>query len=185
MTVLLRGSYTSQPMTKLTRSLAIGCAGTMCALTIAACGSSSNKAHAAAVGSALKFSSCMRAHGVTNFPDPSAGGGLELNGSGVNPQSPTFQSAQTACAKFQPGGSGPPKMSASQRRAAVKFAECMRTHGEPNFPDPVLATPKGAVAVLVLRGMEFAFQQPINPQAPAFKQAASACGVRGPGASGA
>jgi hypothetical protein len=51
---------------------------------------------------ALKFASCMRAHGITNFPDPSAGGATTI--SGANPNSPRFRSAQQACRTFQPGG---------------------------------------------------------------------------------
>jgi hypothetical protein len=58
----------------------------------------------------LKYSQCMRSHGVTSFPDPTDSGGrigLRVNLSGsVNPQSPIFQRAQTACASLQPGGAG-------------------------------------------------------------------------------
>jgi hypothetical protein len=46
----------------------------------------------------LKFSRCMRAHGVSNFPDPSQGGGpVTIGGTGINPQSPQFQAAQHTC----------------------------------------------------------------------------------------
>ena len=46
---------------------------------------------------ALQFSQCMRAHGVTNFPDPT-GRGIQITpGSGINPQSPAFQTAQKTC----------------------------------------------------------------------------------------
>lgn len=50
----------------------------------------------------LAFSRCMRAHGIADFPDPSAGGGLSIRvhpGSDLSPNSPTFQSAQKTCAK--------------------------------------------------------------------------------------
>jgi hypothetical protein len=49
---------------------------------------------------ALAMSRCMRSHGVPNFPDPqfrSGGVGIQLNGNGVNPNSPAFQAAQKAC----------------------------------------------------------------------------------------
>jgi len=50
---------------------------------------------------ALKFAECMRAHGVSNFPDPStSGGGISLGGPGMNMNSPQFQSAQHACQKY-------------------------------------------------------------------------------------
>jgi hypothetical protein len=52
----------------------------------------------------LQFSQCMRAHGLTNFPDPQFGSGggisIKVNGAslGLAPNSPAFQSAQRACA---------------------------------------------------------------------------------------
>jgi hypothetical protein len=53
---------------------------------------------------ALAFSKCMRAHGVTNFPDPtfSGGGGIGIHiqagsKSGLDPNNPTFRAAQQAC----------------------------------------------------------------------------------------
>jgi hypothetical protein len=61
-------------------------------------------------------------------------------------------------------------MSASQQAAALAFARCMRSHGVPNFPDPTFtATPSGGPSQQVLP----------NPQAPAFKAAAAACGGSG------
>lgn len=171
-------------MNMFATSLGIGCA----ALILAACGSaSSNKAKTTLVGysQALKFSNCMRANGLANFPDPSAGGGLNFQlGPGLNPQSPSFQSAQKACSKYEPGGGGPPTMSASERGRAVKFAQCMRTHGETDFPDPSLGapSPSAGAPVIALRGMFFKLTSGggINPMSPAFKQAAAACGVRPP-----
>jgi hypothetical protein len=56
---------------------------------------------------ALKFSACMRSHGVPKFPDPtfSAGGvSLRLNRrSGIDPSSSQFQAAQKACQGTLPG----------------------------------------------------------------------------------
>jgi len=52
----------------------------------------------------LAFSSCMRAHGVKDFPDPS-NGGLQIAvhpGSDLDPNNPTFQKAQQACRKNLP-----------------------------------------------------------------------------------
>jgi hypothetical protein len=46
----------------------------------------------------LKFAKCMRAHGISNFPDPKLGGGpVTIGGSGIRIQSPQFLSAQHAC----------------------------------------------------------------------------------------
>jgi len=55
----------------------------------------------------LEFSACMRSHGLTTFPDPQfSGGGVRLSinpSSGLDPNSPLFQHAQTACQKYLPG----------------------------------------------------------------------------------
>ena len=49
----------------------------------------------------LAFSQCMRAHGLTGFPDPTFsdnGVGIRLGSkAGIDPNSPAFQSAQKAC----------------------------------------------------------------------------------------
>jgi hypothetical protein len=49
----------------------------------------------------------MRSHGVPNFPDPQFQGGgslMRLNGSGIDPSSPAFKSAQAACSSIVGGG---------------------------------------------------------------------------------
>jgi len=62
----------------------------------------------------VKFSQCMRANGVPDFPDPTANGGLSFNRAGggdLNPSNPVFQNASTLCAQktgvpgFAAGGS--------------------------------------------------------------------------------
>ncbi|MGP0033011.1 MAG: hypothetical protein ACLP4R_00290 [Solirubrobacteraceae bacterium] len=133
---------------------------------------------------ALQFSQCMRAHGVTNFPDPT-GRGIQITpGSGINPQSPAFQTAQKTCDRYLPNDGQPPVTSAGSRAAALEFSKCMRAHGVPDFPDPLTTSPSsppaGAVAILDLRGMAFELGPGINPQSPAFQQAASDCGIRLP-----
>jgi hypothetical protein len=67
----------------------------------------------------LKFAACMRSHGVPNFPDPQIqsgpGGGVGVRiggpGSGLDPRSPAFQSAQKACGSLF-GGAGPKQVPA-------------------------------------------------------------------------
>jgi hypothetical protein len=46
----------------------------------------------------LRQARCMRAHGVTNYPDPLPGGGFSIP-STVNPQSPRFIAAAKACGR--------------------------------------------------------------------------------------
>ncbi len=158
--------------------------GLACALALGACGSSARKPTADANGysQSLKFAACMRSHGVSNYPDSSPSGrGTVLKitpGSGLNPQSPSFRSAQQACAKLMPGAFGaPPQMSASQYRSALKFAGCMRSHGLSSFPDPARSVSASAGPIFVVRGMEFELGSGLNPASPAFTRAAAACGV--------
>ena len=156
-----------------------------CALALAGCGFTGNSSEAASSGGPespavaadfLKFSQCMRSHGVPNFPDPT-GHGIQLSpGSGLDPASPAFQSARKTCNKLLPGGgaksAAPPPPSASDLRAALAWARCVRKHGVPNFPDPSA----GAHAGLFFRGVVFPVGPEFNPQTPAFKQAQAACG---------
>ena len=53
---------------------------------------------------ALKFSACMRNHGITKYPDPQVGtgGNDTINLSGIDLNSPQFQAAQQACRRFVP-----------------------------------------------------------------------------------
>jgi hypothetical protein len=72
----------------------------------------------------LKFSACMRSHGLPDFPDPtvSSDGGLQLSlgdkrNSSLNPDSPVFQSAQKACQSLTPG---PPLKSGATVRSGSR-----------------------------------------------------------------
>jgi hypothetical protein len=165
-------------MHRLTVVVLLGCA------LIAACGSTGQPS-GTATGSAngpsgdrtpdLEFAQCMRSHGVTNFPDPTSGGGIELP-TGLNPDSPAFRAARQACKQFLPSKAGPPATSAADRAAALTLARCMRSHGVPQFPDPAFSPPANAPRVLVMRGMVFAIPASVDPKSPAFQRAARACG---------
>lgn len=154
---------------------------TVCALGVAACGSSGSSTSASAKASdALKFAACMRSHGLSNFPDPSDGR-LAINpNSGLNPRSPAFQAARRACKQLLPNDGGPPrKPSAADMRTALTWAQCVRKHGVPNFPDPGYSV-NSSVPSLVFRGVEFPLPPGLDPRSPAFRQAQAACGF-GPG----
>lgn len=58
----------------------------------------------------VKFSACMRAHGVPSYPDPTSTGEIGDNGAipGVNENSPAFQAAEKKCEGLRPRLSGPP-----------------------------------------------------------------------------
>lgn len=129
----------------------------------------------------LQFSQCMRAHGVSNFPDPN-GQGIRITPAIAS--SPAFQSAQNSCKQYLPNGGQPPVTSPGARAAALRFAKCMRTHGVPDFPDPLTSAPTspppGQVAIIDLRGMAFELGPGLSPGSPAFQQAASDCGIKLP-----
>ena len=115
-----------------------------------------------------KFSACMRKHGVTNFPDPSSTGVISIHsGMGIDPSSPTFQSARSACAKLLPNGGQPtPAQIARNQQQLLAFAKCMRSHGVKDFPDPS----NGGLRLSAHPGSDLA------PDNPTFKKAQQACG---------
>jgi len=55
----------------------------------------------------LRYARCMRAHGITDFPDPQPGGGIQATakpGSDLDPNSSLYKAADKACKHYQPGG---------------------------------------------------------------------------------
>ncbi len=166
--------------------LAIALVALSCVLAVPGCGSSNTPKPAAAAGdSGLAFASCMRSHGVPNFPDPSPGGGIHISSSsGINPFSPAFKGAQSQCAKLLPGGGpghGPPSEQAKQQMLAI--SECMRAHGVSAFPDPTLSPPVNPAADSIALGRDGVFlvvPRTINTASPVFNSAAKACRFGGP-----
>jgi hypothetical protein len=132
----------------------------------------------------LKYARCMRANGVPDFPDPSAGGGFEFRpGAGFDRSSPAFKAAQAKCWKLLPGG-GPPAPGSTTHPSAqalarmVIVAQCMRRHGITDFPDPrtsVPSLPAGGGMISDIDGVIFVFPATIDVGSPAFKRAAVAC----------
>jgi hypothetical protein len=90
---------------------------------------------------ALAYSHCMRAHGVLNFPDPNSSGAFpKVGAQQLGVSSTNFQAAQSACRSLLPNGGGGPSQTQVQQimNGMLKFAQCMRSHGVSNWPDPVL-----------------------------------------------
>ena len=86
----------------------------------------------------LAVAQCMRSHGVPNFPDPSANGGIpQTNPDSLGVSNSMYQSAVNACRHLAPDAT-PPSQAPGQQMLSqlVQFARCMRSHGVPNFPDP-------------------------------------------------
>jgi hypothetical protein len=101
--------------------------------------------------SALAYSACMRSHGVPNFPDPDSTGQLPKTDAGqLGVSSSQYRSAQQACGHLLPTGRSlkeqeahcwesndcSPALLQLMLTADQKLAECIRSHGMPNFPDP-------------------------------------------------
>jgi acyl-CoA synthetase (NDP forming) len=125
----------------------------------------------------LQLAQCMRSHGVPTFPDPSAKEGTlgamvsAAGAAGIDLQSPTVQAALEACKQYTPTQNLTPAQSAAQNAQELQFAQCMRSHGVPNFPDPSTGTGTGTGAVhLNLGGTG------IDMSSPTFQATAQACG---------
>ena len=88
---------------------------------------------------AVKFTECMRANGVSDFPDPNASG--EYPNFGISVTGTQWNSAVRACKALQPPGSLSAKLTPKQFSTAIRFAQCVRAHGVPDFPDPVNGQP--------------------------------------------
>ncbi len=149
-----------------------------------ACGSAPSAA-GSALGASVTLSQevalahCMRSHGAPNFPDPAASGGFNLSTSPNGPpgtvdiDSSQIQVAYGACRHLLAGGG--PNISQIEQRiqqqrqralpVLLKFARCMRSHGEPSFPDP---TANGLPATSLK-------DAGISPLSPQFQASVRAC----------
>jgi hypothetical protein len=133
-------------------------------------GRSSQSQTAAAAG--LKYAECMRSHGVTNFPEPGANGGPQQGGP-INLTSPQYLAGSKACAHLAKGGTGnAPAPSPQNQARALKYSECMRSHGVTNFPDP---NSSGEFTLGPVGGSG------IDPNSPQYQSAAQACQSLMPG----
>lgn len=104
----------------------------------------SNTANAANYLDAVKYSNCMRTHGVSNFPDPNSQGDFltdhgVTNGEKVDFNSSQYISANRVCEHLLPnGGQSTPAELQAALAQALKFVQCLRTHGIPNMADPTI-----------------------------------------------
>jgi hypothetical protein len=146
----------------------LGKAATTTAQPGAPAGSGSSGQSGPTEAQLLKYAECIRAHGLRDFPDPvpAAGGGFAFRVEpGLDPRSPSpqFQAAEKACQKDVPPGLAnltPAQMMAN----ALKYTECMRSHGEPDFPDP---NGQGMIKIIPTGIMD--------PSSPQFQRAEMDC----------
>jgi hypothetical protein len=191
------GRETARPRRRMVGSLAVGLAAAALLATGCSGGSSNDKKGVANIGNATKsasaqptkisreqakaaalnYSKCMRTHGIPQFPDPDANGGIAIDGDKVKQDSPQFKSADQACKSLLPA---PPAGVPENRTAGLKYASCMRSHGVSKFPDPA---PGGGLNI-------DADKLGVDPNGSVFKAADKACqhflstGNEGPANSG-
>jgi hypothetical protein len=156
---------------------------TAVALLVAACGSTSPKspsttgsASNSPAAAALTFATCMRDHGIANFPVPQVtvtttpGGGSvairEAAPAGLG-GSPKLEAAQNACKGLQQAiGNSVAGPRGPSRQAFLAFARCLRSHGLSTFPDP---DAQGQITGQMITAAG------VNTRSPAFVTAARAC----------
>jgi hypothetical protein len=128
--------------------------------------------------SAVAFSACMRSHGIPNFPDPNAGGRpLQVDAHQLGVSDSLYQTAEQACQHLLPTGGSlqqlthqcllygdcPPTLVQPLMTLERTYAECMRSHGVPNWPDPSISA-KGGRPVFDLSGSGIDTQFTDSPQ---------------------
>jgi hypothetical protein len=123
----------------LRRALALAALAATTAL-IAACGGNGPPG---ATGSsqyqkALAFSKCMRTHGALGFPDPTSQGTITVTQAMLS--SSQIRSAGSSCKNLLPRGAVqlPAALQRKLENQALQYTACMRSHGVPNFPDPII-----------------------------------------------
>jgi hypothetical protein len=115
-----------------------------------------------------RFSSCMQAHGVPNFPNPQfTGNGVNLRITPNIANEPQFKKAQQTCQKYLPKSPAAQHFTTAQQADYVKAAQCMRAHGINGFPDPDFSG--GGVRFPLPQG------ENINPNSPQFESARHIC----------
>jgi len=132
----------------------------------------------------LKFTQCMREHGV-DVPDPGPEGDVHVDGRGLSQDQ--METAQAACQKWmdmaEPEDGGEP-LTEEEKQSFLDMAACMRERGW-NFPDPTFDG--GRVTQKIEKG-EGEGTLP-EPDDPSFKKDTEECsseaGLEPPGGGGA
>ena len=114
----------------------VGCGSSNPPATTTNSAASQNPANAA-----YAYARCMRAHGVSDFPDPkvtttAGGGSIRMAVPASAGSSPQFKPAQKACRGILPAPSNSNADDQSHRQVLLAFARCLRSHGLAGFPDP-------------------------------------------------
>ncbi len=145
-----------KPAPALPVAALVGCLSAL----LAACGSGAGPASVAHIGSTTtstpvasaagsqgsqlqEFVSCMRHHGVPNFPElvmTPNGGAVPVRPVNIDTGSPAVPRARTGLRALSSAGSSAASSAApitpKDQLAYIRAAACMRSHGVPEFPDP-------------------------------------------------
>jgi hypothetical protein len=141
-----RGRGHRSPRLRRTRVAAAITVMAAAALLVTACSGSpsstgsggSPNAGGSATSQLVAYTQCMRSHGVPDYPGPDSSGQMPkiTSGQQVGVSDSRLTAAQGACQSLWPYQ---PLTQAQQRQQLtddLKFAQCMRSHGVPTFPDP-------------------------------------------------
>lgn len=141
-------------------------------------GGSPSAAGSSSSASAVAYSACMRAHGVPNFPDPTSNGQVpkaDVQRLGVS--NSQLGAAQHACQYAYPTSSleqcsETGVCSPADRQELLnrmrEFAQCMRSQGVPDFPDPATGADGDPFFNLL-------HLHSVNPRSPAFDRKSQRC----------
>jgi hypothetical protein len=120
--------------------------------------------------SALAFTNCMRTHGEPNMSEPVIDGqSAHIRvAPGMDPNSAQFTGANNACKHLLPANGVPTEnpITPGDQTDYLKATACMRSHGVPDFPDPVF------------HNNNVAFQTPgtrIDTNSPQYQSAVATC----------
>ena len=166
------------------RAGALAVAAAVAVLATACGGSAPSSVSAPTYAQVLALAQCMRSHGLPNFPDPNASGSYTLTsngsiegagGSSVDIGSSQAQAAYGDCRHVLPGAPSISQLEQLEQQeqqrqeqalpGLLKYSQCMRSHGVPNFPDlgqSDQSPPPGNSPA-------------INPNSPQFQAASTAC----------
>ncbi len=118
-------------------------------------GGSPHAGKSATSSSAVAYSACMRAHGVPSFADPGSNGQVpKADPQVLGVSGSQLQAAQRTCRHLYPAsgrtlstnslrqcyesGVCPQALAQQALAAGLNFAQCMRSHGVANWPDPTI-----------------------------------------------
>jgi hypothetical protein len=137
------------------RAGALAAVAAVAVLATACGGSAPSSQSAPTYVQVLALVQCMRSHGVPNFPDPDSSGGYSLAPDGVltgagaasvDIISSQAQAAYGDCRHLVPGGPSISQLEQEEQQEQqqharllpqlLKYIQCMRGHGVPNFPAP-------------------------------------------------